>query len=131
MTEVIALIHPVRRGYGYDVLYRLSRLEERSLRRSVESLRKLADKIGARLEVKLGGSFPEYDFKCPLAKPWREKGWNLLCSGDTDHGRDVLEAMGLTDENDLEGLVKYLKSKFKVDKVLIMNDEGEVKEVNE
>lgn len=50
--------------------------------------------------------------ECPYVAELVASGWKYFISGDTAHIPEALEAMGLKDEHDLEGLVKWLKNRY-------------------
>ena len=89
--KYLIIIHRHRLGpWNYDILYKPS----------------IIDKLRGRKPSNQGC---EYETCCPYARRYEEQGWRYLCSGDTAHPDDILRDMGMRDEQDLEGLKKWLR----------------------
>lgn len=125
-VEVLVVIHKAAREgvWSYDVLYKLSWKE----RRTLEKVKELAEKLNKRLRivnvvVNPDPDIPEYRAAgCPYAEKYVRKGWEYLLSGDTDHIKDILREMGLSGPDDLEGLIRFVKEAFKPDKIIVEKD---------
>ena len=106
--KVLIVIHLYRNQYRnhwcYDILYR-----EKGL----------LDKI-TRARKKLTKDSLEYDMpECPYAQKYRKLGWEYYISGDTAHLQEHLEERGMKGEDDLDGLINYLKKRFPDAEVIV------------
>jgi len=89
--KYLIVVHRHRlRHWNYDILYKPS----------------LLDRLRGREPNDWGC---QYETCCPYAMRYEMRGWKYLCSGDTAHIESVLKDMGLRDEYDLEGLLRWLK----------------------
>ena len=108
--KVLIVVHPndfgdyTTRYWCYDILYR-----EKGL----------LDKI-TRARKKLTKDSLEYDMpECPYAQKYRKLGWEYFISGDTAHLQEHLEERGMKGEDDLDGLINYLKKRFPNAEVIV------------
>jgi len=129
MPEILALIHEAvndkkEKYFCYDILFRLTPEEEKKYRKCL----KLLTEINRNAPIPiyditlLDVEPPEYRwYGCPRSQKYLSEGWSLLCSGDTDHSKTFLKwGMKLKGKDDLQGLVKYLKRKFKPSKIILV-----------
>jgi len=103
--KVLIVIHPSHRNHWcYDIFYR-----EKGL----------LDKI-TRARKKLTKDCLEYDMpECPYVWKYSKLGWEYFISGDTAHLQEHLEEMGIKGEDDLDGLINYLKKRFPNAEVIV------------
>ena len=86
----IAVVHPHKTWWCWDLLYKQNWLD-RLLKRKPRS------------------SLMDYgDVCCPVAEEWEARGFKCFCSGDTEHTELYLRDLGLDPENPHASLIKRL-----------------------
>ena len=126
--RVLVIIHKNLKGWNYDVLYKLSKRDKELIKKAEELLSEVNSKFPILKVAKvdpLEDGYEYYAHSCPYVKEYMEKGWEYWGSGDTFHIPEILAAMGLQDEEDLKGLIEYVKKRFKPSMIVIKTKRGD------
>ena len=107
--RLLVVIFPKKRGYYYEIFYKLTARELEMVRKAQELLDKV---FGDFVDILLGGriKYLERRIAHPLANEYTREHWKYLCSGHTDHDKEFLQGIGIKSPDDLEGLKKFLEN---------------------
>ena len=100
MVRYLIVIHRAGKGkwLAYDILCKAGWFD------------RLLDRLGVR-KIYVPDEY-EYDIDCSIARKFIEEGWEYLGSGDTAHIDSFFRERGIKGEDDLEGLKRWLLSRF-------------------
>lgn len=117
--RVIVVVHPTKlsRGWAYDVYAFLSPEERQMIKEAEDIIARINRRVPlAKLEV--GGDGCCYTIPDEL-EPIRDE---LVCieADDTLRIENTLRAMGLKNENDLEGLISFIQQVYKPDELYVL-----------